>query len=98
MTERTKSVALFAVVLVILDLLAAQAYNRIVLRPPPELVRTPSPIYHHDLRKNVDSRSRWGLVSYPFRTSNLGFRDERVRKVPLCSDGLRLLLIGDSYT
>ena len=98
MTERTKNLALFAVVLVIVDLVAAQAYNRIVLAPPAEPVRTPSPVYHHDLRKNVDSWSRWGLVRYPLRTNNLGFRDERVREVPPCSEGLRLLLVGDSFT
>ncbi len=100
MTERTKNLTLFAVVLVILDLVAAQAYDRLLplLEPAREPVRTLSPVYHHDLRKSIDSWSRWGRGFYRFRTNDLGFRDERVRSVPLCSEGLRLLLLGDSFT
>ncbi|HKY60794.1 MAG TPA: SGNH/GDSL hydrolase family protein [Gemmatimonadota bacterium] len=100
MSERTKNLALFAAVLVILDLAAAQAYDRLLplLEPTPQRVRTLSPVYHHDLQKNVDSWSRWGGRSYPFRTNDLGFLDERVRSVPLCSEGVRLLLMGDSFT
>src|SRR5262249_26028831 len=35
---------------------------------------------------------------YSLRTNSLGFRDAKVREVPLRSETRRVLLIGDSYT
>jgi hypothetical protein len=58
-----------------------------------------SPYYHHDLEPNrsVDG-VRWGPLAYDLRTNSLGFKDRRVREVPLRSDLHRILLLGDSFT
>jgi lysophospholipase L1-like esterase len=60
--------------------------------------RVASPLYHHDLRPNVSVTAAWGDHRYPMRTNSLGFRDARVRDVPLVAPGRRVLLIGDSVT
>ncbi len=100
MSERGRDIALFLVVLLIADLAGAKVYDRLapLLVPPPEPVRTGSSLYHHDLRKNVDGWSQWGHYRYRFHTNDLGFRDDRVRKVPLHSNATRVLLLGDSFT
>ena len=38
----------------------------------------------------------WLGSSYEFDTNNLGFRDERIREVPLSSSRPRILILGDS--
>lgn len=60
--------------------------------------RVPSDIYHHDLRKRVDTDGVWGEARYRVRTNSLGFKDREVREVPLTSPQRRVLLIGDSFT
>ena len=60
--------------------------------------RYPHPVYHHALVPNFDGYDSWGDVRYKFTTNSLGFRDGRVRDVPLTSATRRVLLIGDSFT
>jgi hypothetical protein len=57
-----------------------------------------SPIYHHDLAKNLEFEAGWGSIRYPFRTNSLGFRDASTRSVPARSESQRILFIGDSFT
>ena len=61
--------------------------------------REASPFFHHGLSKNqtVDDVP-WGPLRYAIRTNSLGFRDSRVRDVPLRTNGYRILLMGDSFT
>jgi hypothetical protein len=60
--------------------------------------RYPHPAYHHALVPRFDGYDSWGDVRYPFVTNSLGFRDARVRDVPLAVASRRVLLIGDSFT
>ena len=64
------------------------------------LYRVPSIAFHHGLAPGVQVEgARWaGYTPYSMRTNSLGFRDARVREVPLVSDVHRILLIGDSFT
>jgi hypothetical protein len=63
-----------------------------------EWPRGPQPIYHHALVPNFDGYDLWGEAHYRFVTNSLGFRDGRVRDVPLVPSTRRILLIGDSFT
>jgi hypothetical protein len=54
--------------------------------------------FHHGLAPNFSGYSKWGPIRYPLRTNSLGFRDAKVREVPLGSETRRVLLIGDSFT
>jgi hypothetical protein len=56
------------------------------------------PVRHHAFRANCNATYRWGGDSYAFTTNNLGFRDERVRDVPLTDSRPRVLMLGDSMT
>jgi hypothetical protein len=60
--------------------------------------RYPHPVYHHALVPNFDGYDSWGDARYRFLTNSLGFRDARVRDLPLVSSARRVLLIGDSFT
>jgi len=41
---------------------------------------------------------RWGGDSFELITNSLGFRDDRVREVPLAEAQPRILMLGDSFT
>jgi hypothetical protein len=56
------------------------------------------PIRHHAFKANCDAVYRWGGDSYQFSTNSLGFRDERVRDVPISDPKPRILMLGDSMT
>lgn len=60
--------------------------------------RVPDPLRHHSLQPNCASIERWGRESYELYTNNLGFRDERIRDVPLADSRPRILILGDSFT
>lgn len=63
------------------------------------LVRISSPIYHHDLEKNIQLEYIfWGKYRYPYRTNSLGFRDAIQRLVSPQPKSRRILFIGDSFT
>jgi len=55
-------------------------------------------VNHHALKPNCASVEYWGTDRYQFFTNSLGFRDERVRDVPLADDRPRILMLGDSFT
>lgn len=65
-------------------------------------VRRPDLYYHHGLVPNATADSaRFGTAVYPIYVNSLGFRDARVRDVPLqrpANVRYRLLFIGDSFT
>jgi lysophospholipase L1-like esterase len=61
--------------------------------------RIPHMRYHHDLRPNVSTDSAmWGSIRYAVATNSFGFKDSRVRDVPLADERPRILFIGDSFT
>ncbi len=63
------------------------------------LLRIKSNIYHHDLAKNANEKdSTWGDTTYTTKTNSLGFRDRINRKIPLKTEKIRLVFIGDSVT
>jgi len=74
------------------------------LHPPPPpggatALRTPSELYHHDLRPRASVEDEvWGPRRSPYRTNSLGFRDRAVREVSLRSTRPRIVFIGDSFT
>jgi len=56
------------------------------------------PIRHHALKPNCASVGHWGQDSYEFLTNSLGFRDEKIREVPLADARPRILMLGNSFT
>ena len=66
--------------------------------PPQASCWTYDPVRHHALKPNCASVERWGTDSYEFFTNNLGFRDEKVRAVPLTDERPRILILGNSFT
>jgi len=59
--------------------------------------RERSPVYHHDLRKNVSMPASWGQ-SYHIHTNALGFKDRETREIALDRNAPRAVFIGDSFT
>src|SRR5581483_10233058 len=102
--ERHPVATLLLVVLVLivgLDLAFTRVYE--VFRPEfyreHSIFRVKSELYHHGFRPNMSTDFEyWGPLASSYRTNSLGFRDERVREVPLKSDKHRILFIGDSFT
>ena len=78
--------------------LAADYVYSTFLNQQEEWPRGPHPAYHHALLANFDGYDLWGEEHYRFVTNSLGFRDGRVRDVPLVPSTRRILLIGDSFT
>ena len=52
----------------------------------------------HALQPNCAFIDYWGRNSYEFFTNSLGFRDEKIRQVPLADVRPRILILGDSFT
>jgi hypothetical protein len=103
--ERHKRLTLAALVafsVLATDFAFTRVYRR--LHPPPPAgtatrLRTPSELYHHDLRPRVSVEDEvWGPRRAPYRTNSLAFRDRAVRDVPLRTDRPRIVFIGDSFT
>ncbi len=55
------------------------------------------PVRFFALAPNCSCIRLWGKSSYPMFTNNLGFRDDRVRDVPLTDEKPRVLILGDSH-
>lgn len=55
-------------------------------------------VRHHVFKPNCASTEYWGNDSFKLFTNNLGFRDEKIRDVPLTDARPRVLLLGDSFT
>jgi lysophospholipase L1-like esterase len=60
--------------------------------------RVADPVFDHGLRPNCAWTDRYGVYEAPYFSNSLGFRDSRIRDVPLTSERPRILLIGDSFT
>jgi len=82
-------------------------YSRAILRMDHErrlpsawttACNVPDPVRHHAFRPNCAETLRWGKDSYQQFTNSLGFRDDRIRQVPLADPRPRLLFLGDSMT
>jgi hypothetical protein len=56
------------------------------------------PVRTHALKPNCVGQRRWGRETFAFVTNSLGFRDQRVREVPLSDPRPRIVLLGDSFT
>ncbi len=62
-------------------------------------IHVADPVYDHGLRPGARSDDeRWGTLVCTYRVNALGFRDRRVRDVPLAADHRRIVFIGDSFT
>jgi len=68
------------------------------LNVKPNSCRILDPVRHHALKPNCASIEHWGSASYEFLTNSLGFRDEKIREVPLADVRPRILMLGDSFT
>ena len=55
------------------------------------------PVRYYALLPNCYCIRLWGKSSYPMFTNNLGFRDDRIRDVPLRVDKPSVLILGDSH-
>ena len=55
------------------------------------------PVRYYALLPNCYCIRLWGKSSYPMFTNNLGFRDDRIRDVPLRVAKPRVLILGDSH-
>ena len=60
--------------------------------------RVSDPVIHHAMKPNCAFVQRWGHDTYDYFTNSLGFRDEKIREVPLADSRPRVLLLGDSFT
>jgi hypothetical protein len=59
--------------------------------------RIANSVYDHGFAADFDGYDVWGELRYRLTTNSLGFKDARVRNVPLKSASRRILLIGDSF-
>jgi hypothetical protein len=64
----------------------------------PNNCRIRDAVRHHALQPNCTAVYPWGSGTYQFNTNSLGFRDEKVREVPLADTKPRILILGDSMT
>ncbi len=65
---------------------------------PRREIGTPSPYYHHDLKKSFKLDRHIQERKYTVYTNSLGFKDTSNRTVDLKSDKRRVLFMGDSFT
>jgi len=54
--------------------------------------------FHHGLEANHSFIEKWGNLEYRLTTNSLGFKDSRIKTVPLQTDKKRIVFIGDSFT
>ena len=87
---------LAAAVFLTLDCLRTAAIRRTA--GTPKTCGVLDPVRHHALKPNCAIVDHWGHDSYQFFTNSLGFRDEKIREVPLADDRPRILMLGDSMT
>ncbi len=63
----------------------------------PDPCRIHDPVRYHALKPNCSETDYWGTDSYQLSTNSLGFRDEKIREVPLTDPRPRILILGDSF-
>ena len=56
------------------------------------------PVRYFALKPDCSSVRGWGADKYQFVSNSLGFRDEKIREVPLNVAQPRILMLGDSFT
>jgi hypothetical protein len=92
------SIAFSAAIFLVLDWFHTTKVKRTASPFAKNLCRAPDPVRHHAFRPNCTDTSIWGRDTYEFATNSLGFRDEKVREVPLTDTPPRILMLGDSFT
>ena len=56
------------------------------------------PDYHHSFSRNTTFTERWGDQADVIHTNSLGFKDERIRNIPLHADSGRTRIVWYSET
>ena len=77
------------------------AYSKVILGSsvtggPHGFCFSRDPVRAFAFQPNCSCIRPWLGSSYEFNTNSLGFRDERIREVPLASSRPRILILGDS--
>jgi hypothetical protein len=89
----------FVADLVLTGVYHIQKYGTVHKYADRRALRESSPVFHHTLKENgQQGGQKWGHLSNPLYTNSLGFKDRRIRQVPLVSSNYRFLFIGDSFT
>lgn len=88
-------VLLTGTALLFMDFLVRKAYVNFFSRRHGRIAHT---IYDHSLRPNSAWTDRYGVYEAPYLSNSLGFRDGKIREVPMASNRPRVVLIGDSFT
>ena len=97
---RLLAAVMVAVLFLVGDWGVRQVYLLVWKKPFQDLHphRVRNEIYHHGILPNQVSEDIYGPFRAPYFSNSLGFRDGKVREVPLVSEEPRILLIGDSFT
>ena len=97
---RLLAACLFTVGFLALDWGVRQLYLLVWKKPFQDLHphRVRNEIYHHGILPNQESEDIYGPFRAPYFSNSLGFRDARIREVPLAGGQPRILLVGDSFT
>jgi hypothetical protein len=103
--QRRMNLALYVVGFVLgtamflmLDWFRTAAMARSTAKKPATTCNVPDPVRRHAFKPNCAVIDHWGKDYYEFFTNSLGFRDERIRQVPLADPRPRILMLGDSQT
>ena len=91
-------IGLSLVAFLTLDYVRSAAMVRRAKAAAQNTCRVSDPVIHHAMKPNCTFVQRWGHETYDYSTNSLGFRDEKVREVPLADPRPRILLLGDSFT
>jgi len=91
------SIALSAAAFLTLDWFRTAAIQRSAAKAI-KVCGVPDPVRHHAFKPNCACIDHWGRYQWEFFTNNLGFRDDKIREVPLADARPRILMLGDSFT
>lgn len=83
------------IIFVIIDLIVGTIF---LTRREEQKGRISDPYFNHTLSANFTGTEPWSGGRYQIFTNNLGFKDSKIRDVPLKIDKHRILFIGDSFT
>jgi lysophospholipase L1-like esterase len=100
--QKLKNIAIVVFIVVVCDLAFAQILKHStdfwIATYPAMDHRIRSEKFHHELVKNREIDERWGPINYSFATNSLGFKDAKIRNVPLKVAEKRIMFLGDSFT